>query len=130
MASILIIDDEQHVRYLLKAVLEPMGHQVVEATNGKEALKAIQGSSPALMIVDIYMPEMDGIELIKNARCTQPDIKIIAISGALSMEKFDVLEVAQRLGARYTLQKPFEIRALINMVQDIFPPEPVPRQSA
>ena len=130
MAFILIIDDEKHVRYLLKAVLEPMGHQVGEATNGKEALQSIQRNAPALIIVDIFMPEMDGIELIKNTRCTQTDIKIIAISGMTSLDGVNVLEVAQRLGATYTLQKPFEIQAFINMVHEIFPPDPPSCQSA
>ena len=130
MASVLIIDDEKHVRHLLKAVLESIGHQIVEATNGKDALQIIHSNPPSLVIVDMFMPEIDGIEIIKNMRGTQTDIKIIAISGRTTLDDVDVLEVAQRLGATHTLPKPFEIRHLINIVHDMFPPEPVPCQSA
>ncbi len=124
MGSILIIDDDKHIRYLLKVALEPMGHQIVEATNGKEALTILQDSSPSLMIIDILMPELDGIELIRNIRRTKTDKKIIAISGGQSIENVDILDLAQRLGATHTLQKPFDIRTLVNMVQGLLPPEP------
>ncbi len=130
MASVLIIDDEKPVRNLLKEALESIGHQIVEAANGKDALQTIQSNPPSLVIVDIFMPEIDGIEIIKNIRRTQTDIKIIAMSGRASLNGVNLLEVAQRLGATYTLPKPFEIRHLINIVQDIFPPELVSCQSA
>ena len=130
MASVLIIDDDKHIRHLIKAVLEPMGHQIVEAANGKDALQTIQSNTPSLVIVDIFMPEIDGIEIIKNLRNTQSDIKIIAISGRGALDNVDVLEVAQRLGATHTLPKPFEIRELFNIVQDMFPPDSAISQSA
>ena len=68
MATILIIDDDKHVRYLLKALLETMGHHILEASNGSEALKVLHHQMPSLVFVDIFMPEMDGIELLRNAR--------------------------------------------------------------
>ncbi len=123
MATILIIDDDEHVRYLLKSLLETMGHQIVEATNGREALTAVQSYMPSLVIVDIFMPEMDGIELIRNARGIQQDLQIIAISGSFSSHEVDVLETAKRLGAAYTLQKPFEIPTLVNLVQRLLSTE-------
>ena len=125
MATILIIDDDTHIRQLLRAVLEALEHQIVEATNGREALGALQTISPSLVIVDILMPEMDGIEMIRTIRKTTTDIKIIAISGGLSIEGVDALDIAQRLGATRTMHKPFTIRGLINMVQDLLAPEPI-----
>ncbi len=122
---ILIIDDDQHIRLLLRSVLEPMGHQIMEATNGKEALAALQNSSPSLLILDILMPEIDGIELIRNIRRTNSAIPIIAMSGGYSIENVDVLDVAQRLGVTRTLRKPFDIRTLINVVQSLIPTEPI-----
>ncbi len=124
MASILIIDDDQHIRFLLRALLETMGHQIIEATNGKEALSALQNFTPSLLIVDIFMPEMDGIELIRSARQQETALKIIAISGSFSMKDVEVLEVARRLGATHTLQKPFDVYALTTMVQDLLPTDP------
>ncbi len=126
MAVVLVIDDDQHIRYLLKVALEGMGHQIIEATNGKEALDAIQKTSPSLVIVDIFMPEMDGIELIRTTRRTNSDVKIIVISGNSFMKEIDLFKVAQRLGATHTLQKPFEIRALLDMVQALLPTESPP----
>ena len=125
MATILIIDDDTHIRQLLRAVFEALGHQIVEATNGREALGALQTISPSLVVVDILMPEMDGIEMIRTIRKTTTDIKIIAMSGGLSIEGVDALDVAQRLGATRTMHKPFAIRGLINMVQDLLAPEPI-----
>ena len=61
----------------------------------------------------------------RTIRKTTTDIKIIAISGGLSIEGIDVLDVAQRLGATRTMHKPFAIRGLINMVQDLLAPEPI-----
>ncbi len=124
MASILVIDDDQHIRYLLSALLENAGHHIVEAVNGKKALEALHEHRPSLMIVDIFMPEMDGIELIRKARMIQADLKIIAISGSFSLQDVDVLDAAQQLGATYAVQKPFEIHSLLAMIQGLLPPTP------
>lgn len=125
MATILIIDDDKHIRFLLRTLLEKLGHTIIEATNGKEALAALQIVKPSMLIVDIFMPEMDGIELIRSARRQETALKIIAISGSFSMKDVEVLEVARRLGATYTLQKPFEVHTLIDMVHKLLPSEPV-----
>ncbi len=125
MATILIIDDDKHIRFLLRTLLEKLGHTIIEATNGKEALAALQIVKPSMLIVDIFMPEMDGIELIRSARRQEMALKIIAISGSFSMKDVEVLEVARRLGATYTLQKPFEVHTLIDMVHKLLPSEPV-----
>ena len=85
---------------------------------------ALENNSPSLLILDILMPEIDGIELIRNIRRTKPTLQIIAMSGGYCTENIDVLDVAKRLGATHTLKKPFEIRVLINMVQELLPRNP------
>ncbi len=86
MATILVIDDQQTMRRLLRIVLESAGHQVREASNGRMGL-AVYGDQPTdLMITDIAMPEMNGLEMLAELRRSFPDVKVIVISGACSHE--------------------------------------------
>ena len=81
MARILVVDDDQSVRLLLRAVLERRGYSVVEAENGKEGLQALSGEPTDVVITDIQMPGMDGLEMILELRGTLPTARIIAMSG-------------------------------------------------
>ena len=119
MGSILIIDDNEHVRQLLRDVLYMAGYQVHEAKTGEEGLKEIQSNAPALVIVDMIMPDMDGTEVIRKLRQEYERIKIIAISGGLESQGLDVLDLAQRFGATRTVKKPFEIRSLLDTVHEV-----------
>jgi CheY-like chemotaxis protein len=82
MAQVLVVDDEDQLRKLIRLVLQHEGHTVVEASNGKKAIWHIQEAEINLVISDIVMPDMDGLELIREIRRTHPGIKILAISGA------------------------------------------------
>ncbi len=119
MSSITIIDDDNQIRLLIREVLEAMGHEVIEPTNGREALESLPDSSPSLWIVDILMPEVDGIEIIRGIRRINTQVPILAMSGGLSTEKIDVLEYAQQFGATQIMQKPFDIRTLVKTVQSL-----------
>ena len=81
VARILVVDDEKVVRLLLRAVLERRGHSVVEAENGDEGLRYYRAAPTDLVITDIQMPVMDGLQMIKELRHAFPTAKIIAISG-------------------------------------------------
>ena len=115
MARILVIDDEQPIRELLRHVLEKEGHEVVEAQDGKDALRLAEQSPPDLVITDIMMPEQDGLEVIRTLRRESPDLKILAISGG-GLLRSRALHVANLLGAFDTLQKPFALDVLIGKV--------------
>ena len=119
LGSILVIDDNEHVRQLLRDVLDMAGYQVFEAKNGEEGLKELQSKSPALVIVDMIMPDMDGTEVIRKLRQEHERVKIIAISGGLSSRGLDVLDLAQRFGATKTIKKPFEIRSILDTVHEV-----------
>src|SRR5437867_345826 len=106
MARIALIDDEVLVRRLLRRALELDGHEVFEAANGKEGAALLQRESVDLVITDVMMPEKDGLELIIELRQSQPELKIIALSGGGRMAWNDVLVVARRLGAYETVAKP------------------------
>ena len=119
MALILVADDNEHVRNLLRDVLHMAGHQVIEAKDGEDALKKTSSLLPSLVILDIIMPNTDGTEVIQILRRERDEIKIIAISGGLSGGKLDVLELAQRFGATRTFRKPFDIHSLLDAVNQL-----------
>lgn len=114
---ILVVDDEESVRHLLRQVLESVGYRVQEATNGIEAIEAYNLEPAALVIMDIIMPEKEGIETILELRQAYSDIKIIAISG--SGEESPYLMMAKHLGADYILDKPFSPEELIDTVRKL-----------
>src|SRR5215210_4006763 len=105
--TILVIDDEEGVRALLRTVLEGAGYEVVEAANGREGLDQYRRSPTDLIITDIGMPELNGLDMILELTREFLDAKVIAMSG-LSGED-NVLDVATLLGARRTFQKPFSM---------------------
>lgn len=108
MARIVLIDDDHAMRGMLMQMLTRLGHQVFSAADGKSGLKAVSEHQPELLITDIFMPEMDGVETILALRRTAPQIKIIAISGGGRTTHGDYLPIARKLGARVTLAKPFD----------------------
>ncbi len=116
MASILVIDDDRQVRVLLQEMLESAGHRVETAENGAVGLEAISRSAFDLVISDIFMPEMEGIETILSLRRDRPELKIIAISGGSPRAPMDFLPMARLAGAVATLEKPILRRDLLNAV--------------
>jgi CheY-like chemotaxis protein len=81
MATILLIDDKDSVRMVYQMALERAGYRVLTAENGKQGLRLLEHQEVDLILVDIFMPEMDGLELIPLLRKIRPASKIIAISG-------------------------------------------------
>lgn len=118
MPSILIVDDEDQVRQLIRQTLEQAGYHVTEACDGKEALQQYRLAPADLIIMDILMPDQDGLETTATLRREFPNVKIIAITGGSDMIGIlSFLDVAKMLGAHSTLQKPFEMKALLDTVQ-------------
>ena len=117
MASILIIDDEDSVREMLRRLLERVGHTVYEAADGKTALRMYARNPTDLVITDIYMPEMDGIEFLIRVREAFPEARIIALSGGSFISKEEVLRDAAQLGAVGILEKPFSVEECLDVVQ-------------
>ena len=114
MATILLIDDEESVRSLFQVALEGAGYRVLTAENGKQGLRLLGHQEVDLIFVDIFMPEMDGLELIPLLRKTRPATKIIAISGGSGRRNY--LDLAKHLGADDTLKKPFSLQELLHAV--------------
>jgi two-component system response regulator (stage 0 sporulation protein F) len=115
MATILIIDDEESVRALLRSVLEAAGYEVTEAANGRQGLELYRQRPTDLVITDILMPVMNGLDMLLDLTREFLHAKVIAISGAGGEQ--NVLDVAKLLGARQTLQKPFSMPRLLDAVR-------------
>jgi two-component system response regulator (stage 0 sporulation protein F) len=115
MATILIIDDEESVRALLRFALEAAGYEVTEAANGRQGLERYRQRPTDLVIVDMLMPVMNGLDMLLDLTHEFLQAKVIAISGAGGEQ--NVLDVAKLLGARQTFQKPFSVPQLLRAVR-------------
>ena len=107
MARILVIDDQAALRVLLRDILEPEGHVIVDAANGAIGVEAFRQLPFDLVITDIIMPDQDGIDTIVELRRLRPEQKIIVISGGGRNNSPEFLRIATRLGATEVLAKPF-----------------------
>ncbi|MBF0613074.1 MAG: response regulator [Magnetococcales bacterium] len=119
MANILIIDDDEAIRMLLIHQLQKLGHSVIAAENGFQALHRLTTTSVDLIITDIFMPEKDGFEFLMEFIRQPPSgvnpntIGIIAMTGGSRILDIpQVLRMARRLGAVETIQKPFTMAEL------------------
>jgi len=118
MPSVLVVDDEDQVRQLIRETLEQAGYQVMEARDGKEALQRYRQAPADVVVMDILMPDQDGLESTATLRREFPNVKVVAITGGSDMIGIlNFLDVAKMLGARRTLQKPFDMKTLLDMVQ-------------
>lgn len=123
MGHILIIDDEEPLRWTLRQLFESAGHLVAEAGNGALGLDLYRARPADLVIVDLLMPDMDGLETILGLRRRDPGAKIIAISGGgYFAGSFDFLPIAKKCGAQRVLHKPFALTEMEAAVRDLLGP--------
>jgi CheY-like chemotaxis protein len=117
VARILVIDDEVTIRDAIRLILEQRGHRVVAAECGQRGVEAIEAFAFDAVIVDIFMPGMDGFQTIRILRQSAPKVAIIAISGYAFREASwpvpDFLKMACDLGATHCLRKPFKAWEII-----------------
>ena len=116
MAHILVVDDEELVRGVIRTALRRAGHRVAEAANGAEALALFRRERFDLAIIDLIMPEKEGIETIQQIRKDGRGVKIIAASGG-GAARLDLLPLAIKSGADHTIGKPFDQQELLALVQ-------------
>ena len=121
MFRILVIDDDVQVRKMLRLTLAAEGFDVVEAQDGKVAMRLFRQDQADLVITDLIMPEKEGIETIIELKRDFPDIKIIAISGGGRIDPKDYLYLAEKLGAQVTLEKPFTRKEVLEAVYELIP---------
>lgn len=107
MADILIVDDDLGVLRVLRKILEAEGHSVTEAPDGEVAFEEYQVNPAALVITDIFMPGVDGIEFLVQVRRAFPECRVLAMSGGGILSRDQALSDASLLGADHILHKPF-----------------------
>jgi CheY-like chemotaxis protein len=123
LRSILLIDDNDQIRALLRLVLEEAGYFVMDAANGREGLRQFRETPVALVITDLLMPDSDGLEVTMTLRRESPHVKIIALTGGVG--NLNLLEVAKLLGAHRTMMKPIEMAELLDAVQQMLQEDPL-----
>lgn len=114
MATILVIDDEREIRASVRGILEEEGFAVLEAEDGQQALEVLRGANPEVVLLDIWMPNVDGLELLANLQGRLHPPEVIVISGHGNIE---TAVRATKLGAFDFIEKPFSLDGLLDVVQ-------------
>jgi len=114
---ILVIDDQEHARVSTAAVLEAAGHEVILADGGQAGLRELKRSHPDVVITEVLMPEIDGIEVVKAARAKQQDLWIVTTSGGgRRLSAIATLAMARAFGVDRILYKPFRKKDLLDAI--------------
>lgn len=100
---ILVIDDQPDVARVVAEVLASEGHEALVAGSGEEGLRVIEQNSPDAVFLDVVMPGLDGIEVLRRIRATRPDLPVILLSGTVNQRQ---METARELGVTDVLRKP------------------------
>jgi CheY-like chemotaxis protein len=122
-ARVIVIDDQEPIRRIIRRALEPEGYEVLEAGDGAMGVDLLRRSGAALVITDIFMPGQDGIETLRQIRKEFPDVKVIAMSGG-GVTGQDLTKGAELLGAARTLDKPFTTRDVVGLVEEVLQGRP------
>src|SRR2546429_1587600 len=119
VARILVMDDDGTLRGAIRVALEAAGYEVLEAADGRAGLRLQREQGADLVLVDIFMPERDGLEVIRALRAEHPQPTIVAMSGGGRTGQIEVLEAAAALGGSRPLVKPFEPPQLLKAVREL-----------
>lgn len=117
MAKILVIDDDKMIQTVFEQFLVREGHEVMLADDGRQGMRMIDETNPELVITDIMMPEMDGLEILLEIRKRKTALPIIAISGGMRDLPVNFLRQAKLFGARYVFEKPVPLGVLGDAVK-------------
>lgn len=120
MKRILVIDDELIIRSSCKKILAPEGYEVISAESGKEGIELFEKEAFNLILLDLKMPDMDGIEVLKIIKDKWPETKIIILTGYSTVE---TAVNTLRLGAFNFIEKPFTPDTLLNSVREAYETE-------
>ena len=127
MAVILIIDDDPQIRGMLREALESANHTVLESVNGAEGVELYRSRPTDLIICDLVMPGKSGITMIRELIQDFPSLKFITMSGFTGSFGFTSLEFTKKLGAQWTLPKPFELADMLLAVRNVLiQTDPIP----
>jgi len=123
MARILIVDDDDRFRKMFREMLEQAGYEVVEAPDGRVGIKLYRENPVDLIILDILMPEKEGIETVIELKRDFPDVKIIAMSAGGRMGQLNFLDQAKTFGALKSFTKPFDRQEMLDAIDELLEKE-------
>lgn len=126
MSRILVVDDQEDIRLLLRIELSADGHQITEAADGEEALAALAADPPDLMLLDIMMPVLDGWEVLRRL-AGKVDPPIVVVTGMASDDHRHIAELLE-LGALDVIAKPFDPGWLLRLVDAVLLVDPDERE--
>ncbi len=115
---ILTVDDSASIRQMVSFTLKNEGYEIVEAVDGVDALSKLQQNPPDMVLTDLHMPNMDGIELIKNVR-SNPSFKFIPIIFLTTESKAERKQAGKAAGATGWIVKPFKPEQLVGVVKKV-----------
>jgi len=117
--NILVVDDDENIRELLGDVLTEEGYIVTKASNGEEAIAKVKEENPYLLLLDVKMPGMDGVEVLRRVREINKSMGVIMITAC---EDIEAAKDALKLGAFDYIRKPFDLNYLkTSVLSNIFP---------
>ncbi len=115
MSKVLVIDDIDFTRETISTMLTRNGYEVYQAANGKDGMIEFNRSNPDLVLTDILMPEMEGLETIKTIKRMKPETPVIAVTGSTNSP---FLQIAIKFGANTGIFKPFKQEELLEVVNE------------
>lgn len=122
MATLLIVDDNPDMTTILSRAAELAGHRVITAADGSEAIGVVMREEVDLIVLDLVMPVMDGLEALGVLRDAKSGFKILAMSGGGRVGAEDYLRIARILGADRSLAKPFTTQEFLRTVDELLAP--------
>lgn len=112
--GVLVVDDDPVVRRVVRAVLEPLGYEVAEACDGEEALRMVEKSTPALVVLDVMMPKVTGVDVVRRL-----DREIVRVLMLTALDDAETETASREAGADAYLVKPFSPRQLIESIESL-----------
>jgi len=130
MPHVLIIDDDPQFRLMLAETFRDEGFEVSEAPDGKKGIQSHRKAPADIAIIDMIMPEQEGVETIIKFRKDFPGVPVIAVSGGGRLSPTSYLELARRVGAACTFSKPFDRKHFVAAVHELLDTQTKNRPSA
>ena len=121
MAVIVVADDDCMTRTMIRSTLEAAGHTVLDAVDGYECLERVSNARPDLVFVDVFMPEMDGLQALAEIRRDYPHLQIVGMSSGGSRGQMGFLDAMRDLGAQQVVAKPILAADLLILVDSLIP---------
>ena len=114
--TVLVVDDEERIRSSLRGILSDEGFRVLDTGDPAGVMDLIARENPALVLLDIWMPNIDGIELLRRIKAERPEVRVIMISGHGNIQN---AVAATRLGAADFIEKPFSVSGLLTSIERV-----------